>query len=1330
MAKKLLNTIYYLLMIMIISKVSYINSIKLNERYPSTYLLSNGDVFLVTGYGFRLYDSKLQNMKNYYNFPTNQQKITSSNEAELTSISQFSDGIIIALVKNILYVFSSSGNYILQQNLSSFLANGRYFNLIAHKYDSSFYYYIIAYFDNRKISIKYFHFSKENNISLNNPLSSISYSEGIETGKQIQEYGTSCQIMIRNDNELLTCFYEICSPTQLTSTSFIISETEITVVNMDKKFISNNHAYVIKSVTSPDKKLALICYTMGFGGGYCLQYDIITNEFISQEKKYFNYCLGSALGINVYYFKEKNEYMFICYNNIKGFNVVLFNSNFEYNIPNSDTKSEPYYIYGRSCFHVNSFNIVYSLNSNEYIIINDCDICGPLFLTGSANLDELSENNNNYPMDGDKDTFNIETNIIVTNKITSNTDNTAKNDETEELSITIADKLINTNTIEIPNDLNEVTTTSLIKEVISTNSIESSTYKNEDNNENSSLIVTSSSKSKDEIINNLQDIIKDKDPDSLYLIEGNNYSIIIKPINVVVKESSCKIDFTECEKILKKEYPSKKFRIVQINIENPNDRCITDQVEYKIFDELGQEINLSVCKDVQIQIEYNIKDTSSLDIQKISDFKDKGIDILNINDTFFNDICYPYADEETKSDMILSDRVSDIYQNYSLCGDECEYNSFNLDKMTVYCNCKVKQEVNSEITNGNFKTYLKDSFEKSNFGIIRCFNQFFSLKDIVKNSGFWIFVIMIVLHIPLYVLLLVNGMTAIKKFIANEMESKGYNATNNIIFNNSFQSKRKESSKNIKKYKQKKRKSNPPKKENDIQYYSSDDENDNRNKNKIFRMNHFFTKNMELNNDNINNHSEFEGNIGNLRYKSRFYIIKSRKSVENQTLSSKTLLNINNLNNFESSNKIKTKSKFYKNDFPNKPEPTRKFNSSTKNIVIRYSDLLIHPIKKNSDNLIINNINNEDFMTMNTKANSSTKMIYIKEEDENEVINSKKDLKKGKIKFFKNKKKIKMNYMPTRLESNEFLKKTTETKNIQGNKARKKSKFNNKKGKNIETDENITVDNKKLNNEIQDEYPLILINANNTWSYSLKSKYILINYDFEEIIKCEERSFWRIFFIYLIAKENSLNLIFLKLPLELRPLRICLFIFNYACDFSLNALFYLSDNISDKYRYQGHYKILFLLINNITITIASSIATFIIVHVFQSLTHSNSKIEDLFREEEKLLKADKNYKVKDTTKMKIQNEIVKILKCLKIKIIFFLILEFSFLAFFLYYVTIFCQIYQKTQLSWLLDSISTYVISILFTLVLSFICAIFYKIALNNKRRILYRILIFIYNIN
>ena len=234
--------------------------------------------------------------------------------------------------------------------------------------------------------------------------------------------------MIKNYNEVLTCFYEVCCPSQLTTTSFLISESEITVVNMDKKYSQNNQAYVIKSVTSPDYKIALICYTKNYGEGYCIIYDLSNNEFISQETKYFNYCKGSSLGFNVYYFKEKNEYMFICSNNEKGFNSVIFNSDFVYNIPYSDTKSEPYYICGGNCFSVNSFNVINLLNSNEYTIVNDCDIGSQQFLTGSINLNNLADNENNYPLGGDIDVFNsiISTNdvseklnIEPTNKITN-----------------------------------------------------------------------------------------------------------------------------------------------------------------------------------------------------------------------------------------------------------------------------------------------------------------------------------------------------------------------------------------------------------------------------------------------------------------------------------------------------------------------------------------------------------------------------------------------------------------------------------------------------------------------------------------------------------------------------------------------------------------------------------------------------------------------------------------------------------------------------------------------------------------------------------------------
>ena len=260
------------------------------------------------------------------------------------------------------------------------------------------------------------------------------------------------------------------------------------------------------------------------------------------------------------------------------------------------------------------------------------------------------------------------------------------------------------------------------------------------------------------------------------------------------------------------------------------------------------------------------------------------------------------------------------------------------------------------------------------------------------------------------------------------------------------------------------------------------------------------------------------------------------------------------------------------------------------------------------------------------------------------------------------------------------------------------------------------------------EFPLILINANNNGKNEImESNYQLNIYNYEEAILYEKRTYLRIFFIYLISKDNLLNIIFFNPPLILRPLRICLFIFNYACDFALNALFYLSDNISDKYHYSGANKLLFSLINNLTISIVSTIVGFILLYIFQSLSDSSKTIIDIFRTQDNLLKKDKTYKVSDETKIKINNDLNKIFKCLKIKIIFFSVFELLFLLFFFYYVTAFCQVYKGTQTSWLLDSLSSYIISFFITLILSLIISLLYKISIRYKIFIIYRFSLLVY---
>jgi len=1235
MNKEFLHS-FFKLLIFFISNFGYINSIKLNEKYPSAFVMLNGYVFLVTENGFRFYDSSLQYMINYYNFPSSD-KIASSLEAESISISQFSNGFLIALVKNNLYIFDSSAYYWGGISLS---LNGKYYNLIAYKYKSSSFYYIISYYYNSKISIKYYKFSFSysfaGGITLSNKLlTSKDYSEN---NKQIQEYGVSCQIMTKDNKEVLTCFYEVSSPTQITTTSFSISESSITVVNMDKKYCSNSHTNVIKSAVSVDKKKALICYVKNYNEGYCIIYDLTNNEFISQETQYFNKCKGSSLGFNVYYFKQKNQYMFVCNDNDKGFNVVLFNSNFESNIPNSGTKNEPYYACGGNCYSVNSFNIITS-NSNEYTIVNDCDIDGVKFLTKNINLNSLAEDNE-YPIVEDVDNFNS---IISTDKMTIN-------DE------------------EITNKITSV--------------------ENEESiNKNENLIITTSSKSKEEIINNLDELIGDKDPDKIYLINGDDYSVIIKPLNETVKESTVRIDFTECEKLLKKQYPSKKFRILQINIENPNDKCLTDQAEYQIYDDSGEIVNLSICKDTKIIVEYQIKDTSFLNIEKITDLKQIGIDAFNLEENFFNDICYSYSDRNSNSDVVISDRVSEMYQNFSICEDICEYSHFNLDEMYSSCNCNVKQEVSTEIKKGNFKAYILATFLESNFGVIKCYNLVFSLQGKLKNAGFWIFIIMIILHIPIYIFYCIKGTSNILKYISNEMDTKGYISENNLNnFIDSIQSpvnqkngatkvnlRRNKSSQTIISLSQNKN-NNPPKKKPKY-YHTSNNENNNKIIKKIQ-----FTEIPKVNKKET--HLEYKNlvdKIGNNKNKiSNSLKISSSKNI----ISRKNLiLNIPLIQNSLANHKRK--------------------------IIIKKKDEIIDTYEIKSAEKFINN---------------NLEKIQNLQKEKNEI----EEIKKINHNFHNKKLNIKVN----ELESCEFL---TQNSEIQ-TKIKIKNSLSKKIKENLEkiqftTGDDIKTDGKKVNKKSMREFPLILINANNNANYKpLESDYILNIYDYKEAIKLEHRSFWRIFFICLIAKEKFLNLVFFNPPLQLRPLRICIFIFNCACDFALNAFFYLSENISEKYHYQGSNRELFSLVNNITISLVSTIVTIILLTFLNSLIQSEKKTKKLFREQEDLLNENKKYKVEDETKLKIKNEILKIIKCLKIKIICFLIFEILLMLFFLYYVTAFCHVYYNTQVSWFLDSISSYVISLIISLLLSLICTIIYEVSIKYKLRLLFRLIIFIYS--
>ena len=169
---------------------------------------------------------------------------------------------------------------------------------------------------------------------------------------------------------------------------------------------------------------------------------------------------------------------------------------------------------------------------------------------------------------------------------------------------------------------------------------------------------------KEDIISNLKEFLKKYDGDKIYEIFGDDYEIKISPINnKKFKSISTYINFSNCENILreKEELSSSILSLFQLEIYNSHDKSLINDVEYAVFDDKKEIIDLSDCKDETIKINYKIKNESLINITKINYYSDQGIDIFNITDTFFNDICYPYSEED--SDIILRDRISDIYEN-------------------------------------------------------------------------------------------------------------------------------------------------------------------------------------------------------------------------------------------------------------------------------------------------------------------------------------------------------------------------------------------------------------------------------------------------------------------------------------------------------------------------------------------------------------------------------------------------------------------------------------------------------------------------------------------
>ena len=707
---------------------------------------------------------------------------------------------------------------------------------------------------------------------------------------------------------------------------------------------------------------------------------------------------------------------------------------------------------------------------------------------------------------------------------------------------------------------------------------------NNDINENKIIILQETSeKSKEDVVEKMDEIMNEHEIGKIYEIFGEDYYIKISPINSKNHSNiSTYIEFSNCENILREKNnlnSSSILTVFQIEIENTNKQSLINDVEYAVYNENKEKLDLSVCENELIEINYQIN-TSMINISRIDFYSDLGVDVFNIKDQFFNDICYSYSEGE--SDIVLNDRISDIYQNFSICENNCNYNNINLTKNLVSCKCSIKTSVNSEANPPKLDRIIRDSFVDSNFAVVKCFNLVFDLKNKLNNIGFWIFTFLSLLHLPFFIHYFIYSISSINKFIIDEMGKFNYSKKNN--------------------------QSIPPKKSS-----------------------------MNKKNKSLNSALK----VSNHRKKNKELIAESKALKHKVSEKSSSRMDLKK----NSKNKIK------------KRKITETFNLK--------------------DKVTLKNNKNERKSIKNKKIQPVILIDY-------KVLNK--------------------NYMKSNVvhsTKNNISKK----KNIRANR-RQKVKLSSK------------------------TYSLIQIDANNSSDNKPPSSdFLLDNYDYESAVLYDKRSFWRLCYICIIAKENIINIIFFKTPLDIQSLRMCLFIFIYSCDLAFNTIFYSTQNISDKYHYQGDNLFLFTIVNNLLQTILSSVVSLILVNVFQHMIDSRGAFEDIFRNEEKKMRSNKKYKVTENKKLEIMEKIRKISFRWKCKIVIFIILEYLLMLFFYYFVTAFCEVYKKTQISWIYDFLIGFIISFSAEIVISILIAIVYILSIRHKFKFVYNLTIFFYNL-
>ena len=252
----------------------------------------------------------------------------------------------------------------------------------------------------------------------------------------------------------------------------------------------------------------------------------------------------------------------------------------------------------------------------------------------------------------------------------------------------------------------------------------------------------------------------------------SNYDIIIYKDTNCIKELSLEmpdVNFQSCYEKVQQEIGIYDYLIIVIVVKKEIKNPTTFYSFYHPKSGLKLDAD-KICKDDTIIVLENLNsvlDKNDTYYETQTSLTSQGINIFDVNDPFYTDICYDF-DNPLKKDIPLNDRIKYIYPNASLCDDGCQYKGINLEDMTSTCDCKFNDITNNNIIKDNaFMNEavgeIVDIINSSNILVFKCFK--FIFKHFAKSYGGWISLILITTHIGMTLLYFLLDSVKVRKYI-------------------------------------------------------------------------------------------------------------------------------------------------------------------------------------------------------------------------------------------------------------------------------------------------------------------------------------------------------------------------------------------------------------------------------------------------------------------------------------------------------------------------------------------------------------------------------------